>query len=69
MKRPSFARDYGFSAAMTARDVQPRARLDVLFEELRDLFSGAGNTPPVALMGGAIHTSPFAPDRAISLRG
>ncbi|NTF85587.1 transcriptional regulator [Agrobacterium rhizogenes] len=52
MKRPSFARDYGFSAAMTARDVQPRARLDVLFEELRDLFSGAGNTPPVALMGG-----------------
>ncbi|HEX8046403.1 helix-turn-helix domain-containing protein [Rhizobium sp.] len=53
MKRPSFARDYGFSAAMTARDVQSQARLDVLFEELRELFSGAGNKPPVVLMGGS----------------
>lgn len=52
MKRLSFARDYGFSAAVTARDVQARARLDVLFEELRELFSGMGDAPPVALVGG-----------------
>jgi len=52
MKSLSFARDYGFSAAVTGRDVQAKARLDVLFEELRDLFSGVGNTSPVALAGG-----------------
>jgi hypothetical protein len=52
MKRLSFARDYGFSAAVTARDVQAQARLDMLFEELRDLFSGVGNTLPVALASG-----------------
>lgn len=55
MKRPSFARDHGFSAAMTADNVRPytqaQARLDVLFEELRELFSGVGNTLPVALVG------------------
>lgn len=52
MRRPSFARDYGFFAAANACDVQARARLEVLFEELRELFSGAGNSAPLALTGG-----------------
>jgi hypothetical protein len=52
MKRPSFARDYGFSTTMMARGVPVRARLDVLFEELRELFSGVGNTLPFALVSG-----------------
>lgn len=56
MKRPSFARDYGFSATMTRRDIQSHTqaqlRLDLLFEELQQLFSGVGNILPIALVGG-----------------
>ncbi|QND50356.1 transcriptional regulator [Rhizobium lusitanum] len=71
MKRPSFARDYGFAAVMAVGDIQAQAqaRLDVLFEELRDLFSDAGNTPPVVLVGGSDpHIAIRAGSRNISAR-
>jgi|GEM_PF-1031399 hypothetical protein len=56
IKHPSFARDYDFSAVSTTHDLQARARLAMLFEELQGLFCGASsfnNRLPVAFVGGS----------------